>query len=104
MWDSRASLENPVMVLHDFLAAWLTVHILGEDQVMAMQIHHRQQGESSSLAFERSHRTTDPATTTLLRALSRLYGVVSEQNNNLLGVNRDLERRIAERTASFAQI
>jgi len=38
MWQARESMSRPAETLHGFLAAWLTYHILGEDQAMARAI------------------------------------------------------------------
>jgi hemerythrin len=32
IWQAKASIEHPAQVIHEFLAGWLTVHILGEDR------------------------------------------------------------------------
>lgn len=98
LWNSRGSLANPAESIHGFLAAWLTVHILGEDQVMARQIAAVKRGVSAEQAFLSGSSTEDAGTNVLLDALERLYGLLSEQNRNLADVNRSLEERIKERT------
>lgn len=101
LWNSRASLTHPAETLHSFLTSWLSVHILGEDQVMARQIAAVRAGQSAEEAFAAQTRAQDPATAILLEAMERLYGVVSEQNQNLASINQSLEARIAERTAEL---
>lgn len=101
LWNARASLSRPAETLHAFLTSWLSVHILGEDQVMARQIAAVRAGQSAEEAFATQSRTQDPATAILLEAMERLYGVVSEQNQNLASINQSLENRIAERTAEL---
>lgn len=103
LWNSRSSLKKPAETLHGFLASWLTVHILGEDQVMARQIAAVQAGQPAAEAFARQSLVQDPATAILLEAMERLYGVLSEQNQNLASVNQSLETRIAERTTELWQ-
>ncbi len=103
LWNSRGSLSRPAETLHGFLASWLTVHILGEDQVMARQIAAVRGGQDATEAYAAQSRVQDPATAILLEAMERLYGVLSEQNQNLASVNQTLETRIAERTAELWQ-
>lgn len=103
LWNSRATLNNPVETLHGFLTAWLTVHILGEDQAMARQIAAIRDGKSAGQAFAAQTHNVDPATSILLEAMGRLYGVASEQNQNLAALNQSLEQRVAERTAQLEQ-
>lgn len=98
MWNSRSSLAHPAETMHGFLAAWLTVHILGEDQVMARQIHAVRQGMSSEQAFVHETSGEDSATSVLLDALERLYGLLSEQNRNLAETNLSLEKKVEQRT------
>lgn len=98
MWNSRSSLAHPAETMHGFLAAWLTVHILGEDQVMARQIHAVQQGIPPEQAFVRETTGEDSATSVLLDALERLYGLLSEQNRNLAETNLSLEKKVEQRT------
>jgi two-component system, NtrC family, sensor kinase len=103
LWNSRGTLAHPAETLHGFLASWLTVHILGEDQTMAQQIAAVTAGKPAADAFADSEHTADTATSILLGAMQRLYGVVSEQNQNLAAINQSLETRIAERTAELQQ-
>ena len=98
LWNSRSSLAHPAETVHGFLAAWLTVHILGEDQVMARQIADINGGMAAAEAFARETNTEDTGLRVLLDALERLYGLLSEQNRNLANVNRSLEERIEQRT------
>lgn len=101
LWNSRTTLSHPLETLHGFLAAWLTVHILGEDQSMARQIAAIQKGQTAAEALAHEARPADTATDILLDALQRLYGLISEQNRNLAEANRLLEQRIAERTQAL---
>lgn len=98
MWNSRASLAHPAETMHGFLAAWLTVHILGEDHVMARQIAAVRQGVAADQAFAKEANIEDSATSILLGALHRLYGLLSEQNHNLAETNRSLEQKVEQRT------
>ncbi|PKO33706.1 MAG: histidine kinase [Betaproteobacteria bacterium HGW-Betaproteobacteria-7] len=103
LWNSRGTLAHPAETLHGFLASWLTVHILGEDQTMARQIAAVTVGTPAADAFADTEHAADTATSILLGAMQRLYGVVSEQNQNLAAINQSLETRIAERTAELQQ-
>ena len=103
LWNARAALAHPAETLHAFLASWLTVHILGEDQAMARQIAAIRAGQAAETAFAAQTRSQDPATSILLEAMERLYGVLSEQNQTLAGINQTLEARIAERTAELRE-
>ncbi len=103
LWNARSTLAHPAETLHGFLASWLTVHILGEDQLMARQIAAVRAGTPPEQAFASEVRTEDPAAAILLGAMERLYGVLSEQNKHLASLNQTLETRIAERTAELWQ-
>lgn len=98
MWKSRATMRNPAEVVHGFLAAWLTFHILSEDQDMAKQIHLVRQGKSAAEAFALEHSQVDSSTSALLDALHKLYSVLSATNQDLAETNQRLEEKVAERT------
>ena len=102
MWQSRSSLPHPAETLHGFLASWLTVHILGEDQQMARQIARIERGETAEAALQAERSNRDPATAVLLVALERLYALVGEQNRSLAQSNQKLEIRVQERTRELA--
>ena len=103
LWKSRASIEKPAEAVHGFLAAWLTVHILGEDKAMARQMASLEKGMSASAAFESEKKSEDPGTAVLLGALGRLYALLSDQNRTLAGINESLEQRVADRTSDLAK-
>ncbi|WP_374326022.1 bacteriohemerythrin [Azonexus sp.] len=103
MWRSRATMQHPAETLHGFLAAWLTVHILGEDQVMARQLAHIRSGATATEAYAREREQRDPTASILLEALGRLYALVSEQNRNLAASNASLEERVSARTHELAE-
>ena len=98
MWGARKSMSNPSGVLLQFLAAWLSIHILGEDQSMSRQIERIRKGLSPEAAFDADVDSDDRATTALLRALWRLYHIMTEQNDDLARANQLLETRVVERT------
>ncbi len=102
MQRARASMAHRAEAIQGFLAAWLTVHILGEDQAMARQIVRIQNGESAAAAYDAEQRTLDPAMAVLLDALERLYFLLAEQNKNLAQTNLGLEERVATRTRELA--
>lgn len=101
LWQSRAALRHPAESLHGFLSAWLTVHILGEDQAMARQIVRIRAGADAGSALA-EEADVDPGTAVLLEALQRLYGLLAEQNDNLAASNLALESRVLERTRELA--
>jgi signal transduction histidine kinase len=70
---------------------------------MARQIAAVRGGQPAAEAFANQSLIHDPATAILLEAMERLYGVLSEQNQNLANINQTLETRIAERTAELWQ-
>jgi len=102
LWRARAGLSQPAEAVHGFLAAWLTVHILGEDQAMARQIALVRGGDSAAAAFERERGSVDGATGALLDALGRLYHLVSQQNRDLADMNRQLEEKVLARTQELS--
>jgi two-component system NtrC family sensor kinase len=98
MWRSRDQMSHPAEVLHGFLAAWLTFHILDEDQSMARQIAAIRAGQPSAEAFEAEHRSEDNNVSALLSALHKLYHLMALQNAELARTNEGLEQKVAERT------
>jgi hemerythrin-like metal-binding protein len=108
MWQSRASMTHPAETLHGFLTAWLTYHILGEDQAMAREIIHVREGVAPAAAHEMEANRGERSTSALLQAMQRLYGVLSQQNADLAAANRDLEEHVAVRTreldAAYARL
>jgi len=103
MWRGRASVADPVTTLHDFLAAWLTVHILGEDQVMARLIARQANGQTAAAAYEAEGAARDNSVSALLDALHGLYHLLSMQNHALAEANERLEEKVAERTRELLQ-
>ncbi|GAB2180585.1 hypothetical protein DLREEDagrD3_08080 [Denitratisoma sp. agr-D3] len=104
MWQSRESMRHPADSIQGFLAAWLSFHILGEDQVMARQIARIRRGESPTAAYEAEAGQQDGATSALLQALQSLYQVLSLQNQDLIRGNAHLEAMVAERTRDLAAV
>lgn len=103
LWRSRSAMARPAETVHGFLAAWLTVHILGEDQAMARQMARIANGESAATAYAREEKPADTSTAVLLDALERLYTLLSEQNRNLAQANQCLEERVQARTQELAE-
>ena len=98
MWERRAQSSDPAAMLHGFLASWLTVHILGEDQVMARMIEAIRAGTEPAAAYEQEAGQADNSVSALLDALHKLYHVLSVQNRELAAANQSLESKVAERT------
>jgi len=103
MWKSRATMRNPAEVVHGFLAAWLTFHILSEDQDMAKQISLVHKGTPPDEAFELEHRQVDSSASALLDALHKLYSVLSATNQDLAETNLHLEEKVAARTQQLVE-
>lgn len=78
--------------LLSFLASWLVLHILGEDQAMARQIHALEAGESADRAL-RVGRGDELAPTpeAMTRAMVEVYAMLTRQNRELLQANLDLD-------------
>ncbi|HJW27241.1 MAG TPA: bacteriohemerythrin [Rhodocyclaceae bacterium] len=98
MRNSRRTMAEPSRVLLEFLIAWLSFHILGEDQALARQIRRIRAGDTPAQALADEEAPRDKTTAALLRALRNLYHVLSEQNQDLAAANQHLEERVAERT------
>ena len=103
MWKSRATMKNPAEVVHGFLTAWLTFHILSEDQEMAHQIVQIGNGKTPAAAYELEHRQIDSSTSALLHALNKLYHVLSATNQDLAETNVHLEEIVADRTQELVE-
>ncbi|MBS1189481.1 MAG: diguanylate cyclase [Rhodocyclaceae bacterium] len=101
MWNSRHTMSEPTGALLEFLIAWLSFHILGEDQEMAQQIKLIRAGALPAQALEAQAAPHDRTTGALLRALHNLYHLLSEQNHDLATANQRLEERVAERTRAL---
>ena len=90
--------------LLDFLSNWLAFHILGTDRLMTWLMEAAQAGTSVEDALEAFKKTRDPATTTLLQAMSQLMHQVSERNRALFELNQTLEARVADRTLELSEL
>jgi hemerythrin-like metal-binding protein len=101
MWRGRGKMANPAEVLHGFLAAWLSFHILDEDQRMARQVAAIRAGKSAAEAFAAEHAAEDNSISALLSALHKLYHVMALQNLELVKANEGLEEKVAERTSEL---
>lgn len=103
MWERRQQSANAPALLHGFLASWLTMHILGEDQRMARMIAGIERGLSPADAYAQEVDSGDPGMSALLGALYQLYGMLAKQNRELQESNLRLEEKVAERTQRLAQ-
>ena len=103
MWSQRASMSAPAEILHGFLVAWLTYHILGEDQAMAREVMRLKKGLTAEAAHQLEPNRGERSTGALLEALGNLYKVLSSMNRDLSESNRRLEERVAERTRELLQ-
>jgi len=96
--------HQSAQALLNFLTNWLAYHILGSDQLMTWLIKASKAGTSSDEAYSAYQHTRDPATATLLQAMSRLVTQVSERSRSLFELNQTLEARVAQRTLELSQI
>lgn len=100
MWLQRSSMSAPAETIHGFLVAWLSAHILGEDQEMARHIH-RAKGEPAESGVAGGH---GPISVGLLQqATNLLYKELARLNHDLAETNRGLEAMIEERTRSLEE-
>jgi hemerythrin-like metal-binding protein len=92
--------------LLSFLASWLVLHILGEDQAMARQLRARENGLDAERAYvEAAGALLDPSPSALSQSFSELYATLTRQNLELDDSrqkieqhNRQLEQLVHERT------
>lgn len=98
MWAQRRVMSAPAEILHSFLVAWLSYHILGEDQTMA-RLLHKAAGQSEVVDPAHGTRSTEA----LLDAMHHLYGVLARLNRDLEAANRGLEAKVAARTQELLQ-
>jgi hemerythrin-like metal-binding protein len=83
--------------LLSFLASWLVLHILGEDQAMARQLRALEAGLPAEQAYATARGDElHPAPAALSHALVGIYTVLTQQNRELLLTNRDLDASRAE--------
>ncbi|HRF71950.1 MAG TPA: hemerythrin domain-containing protein [Accumulibacter sp.] len=90
-----------------FLANWLTVHLLTDDQLMARQLALIASGHTPAEAATLARETKeDTAQTVLADALIDLYAVVAERNRKLVEANVQLQAaraKLVEANAGLAQ-
>jgi hemerythrin len=96
--------RDEATALLEFLSNWLAFHILGTDRLMTWLTAASQAGTSAEDALEAFRKTRDPATATLLQAMSQLMNQVSERNRALFELNQTLEARVAERTLALSEV
>lgn len=102
MWQRLDQTGDPASLLQGFLASWLTVHILGEDQIMARMMADIGKGLPPADAYEKEYAQVDHSVSALLDALHALYRLLAEQNRELASANLLLESKVAERTSDLA--
>lgn len=103
-WLVRETLPNAAQSFVGFLTSWLSLHILGTDQMLARQIVAIAGGATPAEAWElEAGGGESNGQQALLKVIGRLYHALAEQNSGLIEANRDLEQRVAERTQALAQ-
>lgn len=103
MLQQSVSTETSATYMLEFLIHWLAYHILGQDQNMARQLEQIEAGTSAADAFDEQQRSQDPATSTLLDAIGRLFKQVSARNLELQELNLTLEDKVARRTQELSE-
>lgn len=78
--------------LLSFLASWLVLHIMGEDQAMARQVQALERGGEPDDAYVQARGgELSPAPAALSRAMVDIYSVLTRQNRELLLANQELD-------------
>ncbi len=105
LWEFQNHTHDPRETLLGFLVAWLSFHILGEDQAMATQIAAIRAGATPAEAYEHivAHQDQDRRTHALVDALQSLYRILSVRNQELADANTGLEERVSERTRDLGE-
>ena len=102
--DVSGDNREAATALLNFLSNWLAYHILGSDQLMASLMRAHEAGTPTDEAYSTFQKNKDPATATLLQAMSRLVTQVSERSRALFELNQTLEARVAQRTLELSEI
>jgi diguanylate cyclase (GGDEF)-like protein/hemerythrin-like metal-binding protein len=105
LWESRNSIASAGQTLLGFLVSWLSFHILGEDQAMALQIAAIRAGATPQHAYEQvvARKGQDRRAQALIDALKGLYRTLSVRNQELADANLRLEEHVSERTRELNQ-
>lgn len=78
--------------LLSFLASWLILHILGEDQTMARQVRALESGMDPASAYTQCRGDEHaPAPNALSQAMVDVYTLLTRQNRELWLANRNLD-------------
>ena len=101
IWQARGLMSSPAETLHGFLSAWLSYHILGEDQAMVRTLRSLK-GEQEPAYFSEPI-FNEFRTNALLQTLRNLHGVLSHLNHDLLRANKSLEKQVDERTRELTE-
>ncbi len=101
IWQARNLMSSPAETLHGFLSAWLSYHILGEDQAIVRTMRSLK-GEQEPAYFSEPIYN-EFRTNALMQTLRNLHGVLSHLNRDLLRANQSLEKQVAERTKELTE-
>jgi hemerythrin-like metal-binding protein len=99
MWAQRGIMSAPAETIHGFLAAWLSSHILGDDQEMARRLRAARGEPRDTLPHDEYYAAATPV---LQQALRVLHRELSHLNQDLAESNRRLEETVAQRTQALA--
>jgi hemerythrin len=96
----NVSTAQPMM---KYLVHWLAFHILGVDQSMSRQVKAIQSGQKASDIYSIEFGISQNVTLPLLRAIDSLSQKVSDQNQDLIELNRSLETKVRDRTNALSE-
>jgi hemerythrin len=94
---------NAAHPLLKYLVHWLAFHILGIDHSMSRQVAAIQAGQNAGDIFLLESDISKKVTEPLLLALDGLMHKVSDQNRELLELNKTLEKKVTERTSALSE-
>ncbi|MBF0183539.1 MAG: hemerythrin family protein [Magnetococcales bacterium] len=101
--DSVGDPREAALFLLKFLTQWLVYHILGSDQMMAMQIDAMSSGATAEEAYLTAQKSRDPATSALLQAIHGLFHQLAERNRILFAMNRQLYTLVDQRSQELSE-
>lgn len=96
LWQRHLPSGESGEALHSFLTAWLTFHILEEDQTMARQFHRVREPLASAAAEQSTEVSGAKANKLLLTSIRELHRSLAE-------ANAQLEDQVRTRTQALLQ-
>lgn len=90
--------QNTSKELFIFLTNWLVYHILGLDMSMSRQIEMIKLGIDPAESYEIELNKQERSSAMLLNSFDKLFEQISHKNKKLKDLNRNLEKKVEERT------